>query len=106
MYLVLNIVVALLVILVGYVLLLPAWTIKANLLFIIQKLDSFMTKPEFLQAIADFKTEIGTVSGKVDALETLINNKTDVDPEIVTAFQDLKSSMDGLNSKADNTPAA
>lgn len=65
-----------------------------------------MTKGEFLQAIADFKTEIGTVSGKVDALENLINGKTDVDPEIVAAFQDLKSSMDTLNSKADNTPVA
>ena len=63
-----------------------------------------MTKTEFLQAIADFKTEIGTVSGKVDALEALINGSiTEVDPQIVAAFQDLKTSMDSLNSKADNT---
>lgn len=65
-----------------------------------------MTKAEFLAAIADFKTEVGTVSGKVDALEALINGKSDVDPEIVAAFQDLKSSMDQLNTKADNAPVA
>lgn len=82
-------------------------TILANQFFIIQKLENFMTKAEFLQAMADFKTELGVVSGKVDVLETKINSApTDVDPEIVTAFQDLKSSLDTLNTKADNTAAA
>src|SRR5262249_33308601 len=80
-------------------------TILFNQLLILQKQDTLMTKPEFLAAIADFKTEIGTVSGKVDVLESKINNSTDVDPDIVAAFQDLKSSMDALNTKADNTPA-
>lgn len=80
-------------------------SIVVNQFLIIHKLDSFMTKTEFLAAIADFKTEIGTVSGKVDALEAIINNSsTTVDPEIVTAFADLKTGMDALNSKADNTP--
>lgn len=65
-----------------------------------------MNKVEFLQAIADFKTEVGVVSGKVDVLEQKINGTADVDPDIVAAFQDLKGSMDSLNSKADNTPAA
>lgn len=66
-----------------------------------------MNKVEFLQAIADFKTEVGVVSGKVDVLEQKINGApADVDPDIVAAFQDLKGSMDSLNSKADNTPAA
>lgn len=75
-------------------------------LFIFHKLELLMTKQDFLQAIGDFKTEIGVVSGKVDALETLINGaSTDVDPAIVAAFQDLKTSMDSLNTKADNAPA-
>lgn len=65
-----------------------------------------MNKVEFLQAIADFKTEVGVVSGKVDVLEQKINGTADVDPDIVAAFLDVKSSMDSLNSKADNTPAA
>jgi len=64
-----------------------------------------MTKAEFLAAMADLKGEITTVSGKVDAMEAVINNPAkDVDPEIVTAFQDLKGSVDALNTKADNTP--
>lgn len=66
-----------------------------------------MTKAEFLQAIADLKTEVGTVSDKVGVLETTINNSsTDVDPDITAAFADLKTSVDALSSKADNTPAA
>jgi len=82
-------------------------TIIGTQFFIISKFDLFMTKAEFLQAMADFKAEITVVSGKVDALEALINNpQKDVDPEIVTAFQDLKTSMDQLNQKADNNPGA
>lgn len=66
-----------------------------------------MTKADFLQAIADLKTEVSTVSDKVGVLETTINNSsTDVDPDIAAAFADLKTSVDTLNSKADNTPTA
>jgi hypothetical protein len=57
--------------------------------------------------MAAFKTEIGTVSSKVDVLEAKINAAgDDVDPDIVSSFADLKTSMDALNTKADNTPAA
>lgn len=66
-----------------------------------------MTKQDFLDFIGGLKTEIGVVSGKVDALEAKINSSpTDVDPDIVAAVQDLKTSLDGLNTKADNAPAA
>jgi hypothetical protein len=107
MHLLMSIEAALIVILFGWVMLVPLKKFKATQLFIIQKLDSLMTKQEFLAAMADFKAEIGIVSGKVDALEALINNPSkDVDPEIVASFQDLKGSMDTLNSKADNTPAS
>ena len=72
-----------------------------------QKIDNLMNKQDFLQAIADLKTEVGTVGAKVDVLEQKINaSSTDVDPDIVAAFNDLKTSVDALNSKADNTPAA
>lgn len=82
-------------------------TIISNQHFLISKLDSLMDKTTFLQAIADLKTEVGGVSTKVDTLEQKINNSpTDVDPDIVAAFQDLKGSVDSLNTKADNTPAA
>lgn len=95
----------LIIILLGWIMIVPLQDIKANQLFIIQKFETLMNKAEFLAAIADFKTEIGTVSGKVDALEAKINGSSaDVDPEIVAAFQDLKGSMDVLNTKADNTP--
>jgi uncharacterized protein YoxC len=78
-----------------------------NQLFINQKLDSLMDKATFLAAIADLKTEVGTVATKVDTLEQKINNSpTNVDPDIVAAFQDLKGSVDLLNTKADNAPAA
>lgn len=64
-----------------------------------------MTKQDFLTAIGAFKTEIGTVNTKVVALEAKINAApTDVDPDIVAAFTDLKNSMDSLNTTADNTP--
>lgn len=78
--------------------------IQANQLLILKKIE--MTKAEFLQAIADLKTEVGVVSTKVDTLETTINNSsTDVDPDIAAAFADLKTSVDALSTKADNTPA-
>lgn len=71
------------------------------------KIEQLMTKAEFIQSITDLKTEVGTVSTKVDALEQKINNSpTDVDPEIVAAFQDLKGSVDTLSTKADNAPAS
>lgn len=98
---------ALIVLLIGWIMLVPLKNIKAIQFFITQKLKSFMTKAEFLAAMADFKTEIGVISGKVDVLEGKINSSpTDVDPEIVAGFQDLKTSMDALNTKADNTQAA
>lgn len=66
-----------------------------------------MTKAEFIQGITDLKTEVGVVGTKVDALEQKINNSsTDVDPDIAAAFADLKTSVDSLSTKADNTPAA
>lgn len=98
---------ALTILVFGWVMLAPLKNIKAKQSFITQKLESFMTKAEFLAAMADFKTEIGTVSGKVAALEAKINGSpTDVDPDIVAGFQDLKTSMDALSTKADNTQAA
>lgn len=79
--------------------------ILANQFLILKQIE--MTKAEFLQSIADLKTEVGAVSTKVDVLEQKINNApTDVDPDIAAAFADLKTSVDALNSKADNTPAA
>ena len=66
-----------------------------------------MTKQEFLDFMGTVKAEIATVSDKVGALEAKINNSpTDVDPEIVAAVQDIKTSLDSLNTKADNTPAS
>jgi len=76
-------------------------------LFIHDKINNLMTKQDFLQAMADLKTEVGTVSAKVDVLEQKINGSTtDVDPDVVAAFNDLKTSVDALSTKADNTPAA
>jgi len=81
--------------------------ILENQFLIFKKLDNLMDKATFLKAFADLKTEVSTVSTKVDALEQKINNSpTEVDPDIVAAFQDLKGSVDSLSSKADNTPAA
>lgn len=81
--------------------------ILENQFLTFKKLDNLMDKATFLQAFADLKTEVGTVGTKVDALEQKINNSpTDVDPDIVAAFQDLKGSVDSLSTKADNTPAA
>lgn len=82
------------------------YTILETNFLILQKLESLMTKQEFLDFIGSLKTEIGTVSSKVDVLEQKINSSpTDVDPDIVAAVQDLKGSVDALNTKADNTPA-
>jgi hypothetical protein len=75
--------------------------------FLISKIESLMTKQEFLDFIASVKGELSTISDKVGALEDKINNSpTDVDPDIVAAVQDLKGSVDALNAKADNTPPA
>jgi len=89
--------------------------------FLNLKIDTLMNKAEFIQAITDLKTEVSgvadevdVVSGKVDNLESLINNAGDAIPDdVASAFADLKSGVDilkgktdGLNSKADNTPAA
>lgn len=66
-----------------------------------------MTKAEFIQSITDVKTEVVGIGTKVDALETAINNAGDVIPDdVAAAFADLKGSVDALNTKADNTPAA
>jgi hypothetical protein len=81
--------------------------IYKDILFFHIKIDNLVNKQDFIAAISDLKTEVVIISGKVDVLEQKINNSpTDVDPDIVAAFQDLKGSVDALNSKADNTPAA
>ena len=73
--------------------------------FLKSKIDNLMTKAEFIQGITDLKTEVVGIGTKVDALETAINNAGDVIPqEVVDAFADLKSGVDSLNTKADNTP--
>lgn len=105
-------------ILFGWVMLLPLRDVKANQLFIIQKLNNMPTKEEFLAQIgtlktglADLSTEIDTVSTKVDALETAIKNSSTIPQDVADAFTDLQNSfgtaktkMDALNTKADNTP--
>lgn len=75
--------------------------------FLISKIDTLMTKGEFIQAITDLKTEVVGIGTKVDTLETAITNAGGVIPDdVAAAFADLKGSVDALNTKADNTPAA
>ncbi len=75
--------------------------------FLNNKIDSLMKKEEFIAAIGDLKTEVQGIITKVGTLEDKINNSsTDVDPDIVAAFQDLKGATDLLNTKADNLPAS
>lgn len=79
-------------------------TILVNQFLILKTIE--MNKTDFIQAITDLKTEVTGIGVKVDTLEAAINNSTtDVDPAIVAAFADLKSGVDSLNTKADNTPA-
>jgi uncharacterized protein YoxC len=71
-----------------------------------QKINQLMTTAEFIQAMTDLKGEVTTIGTKVDALEAAINNAGSTVPQgIVDAFNDLKTSVDSLNTKADNTPA-
>ena len=63
---------------------------------------------DFIQAIADLKTEVDGIGVKVAALEAAINNQPTgtVAQPILDAFAALKGSVDTLNTAADNTPAA